>query len=248
MHRRGDEGEADQISCATGRSARARAIQATPPTAAQKDGVADIQVTGAPAAGSGAPAAVAAPPAAKTYTVKAGDTLGAIAKEHLGSAGAYMKIFELNKDQLTDPTRSSPGRFCVFRKRAPRLPATGGGVREGESPALIVRRCDLMLAVSSSVITRDSGGVDRRRSVGIVECLIAGIAPPASRSACVSPAALEDGAAIFIDAGSSRCSDVQRREQSVPRTGVRGSAHAEIAVTDRETLESSDTGPRASNC
>src|ERR1700692_4157715 len=57
----------------------------------QKDIVADIQVTGGP----GAPAAAPAPAAAKTYTVKAGDTLSGIAKEHLGSAGAYMKIFEL---------------------------------------------------------------------------------------------------------------------------------------------------------
>ena len=46
----------------------------------------------------------------KTYTVKAGDTLSGIAKEHLGSAGAYMKIFELNKDQLTDPDKIKPGQ------------------------------------------------------------------------------------------------------------------------------------------
>ena len=68
----------------------------------QNDIVADIQVTGGPAA--------AAPAAAKTYTVKAGDTLGGIAKEHLGSAGAYMKIFDLNKDQLTDPNKIKPGQ------------------------------------------------------------------------------------------------------------------------------------------
>jgi LysM repeat protein len=67
----------------------------------QNDIVADIKVTGGPAA---------AAPAAKTYTVKAGDTLGQIAKEHLGSAGAYMKIFELNKDQLTDPDKIKPGQ------------------------------------------------------------------------------------------------------------------------------------------
>jgi len=72
----------------------------------QKDIVADIQVTGGPAAAAGAPAQAAA----KTYTVKAGDTLSQIAKEHLGSAGAYMKIFELNKDQLTDPDKIKPGQ------------------------------------------------------------------------------------------------------------------------------------------
>lgn len=66
----------------------------------QKDIVADIQVTG-PAAPAGG---------GKTYTVKAGDTLSAIAKEHLGSANAYMKIFELNKDQLSDPDKIKPGQ------------------------------------------------------------------------------------------------------------------------------------------
>lgn len=68
----------------------------------QKDVVAEIQVTGGPAAaGSGA---------AKTYTVKAGDTLSGIAKQQLGNAGAYMKIFDLNKDQLTDPNKIKPGQ------------------------------------------------------------------------------------------------------------------------------------------
>ena len=67
----------------------------------QQDIVADIQVTGG---------AAAAPAAGKTYTVKAGDTLSAIAKEHLGSAGAYMKIFEMNKDQLSDPDKIKPGQ------------------------------------------------------------------------------------------------------------------------------------------
>ena len=71
----------------------------------QKDIVADIQVTGGGSTGS-----TAAPAKGKTYTVKAGDTLSAIAKEHLGNANAYMKIFELNKDQLTDPDKIKPGQ------------------------------------------------------------------------------------------------------------------------------------------
>ena len=48
--------------------------------------------------------------AAATYTVKAGDTLSKIAKEHLGDAGAYMKIFDANKDQLADPDKIKPGQ------------------------------------------------------------------------------------------------------------------------------------------
>jgi nucleoid-associated protein YgaU len=48
--------------------------------------------------------------AAKTYTVKAGDTLSKIAKEMLGDANAYHKIFEANRDQLSDPNKIMPGQ------------------------------------------------------------------------------------------------------------------------------------------
>jgi len=65
------------------------------------DVVADIKVVG-----GAAPAAAAA----KTYTVKAGDSLSAIAKSQLGDANAYMKIFEANKDQLSDPDKIKPGQ------------------------------------------------------------------------------------------------------------------------------------------
>jgi nucleoid-associated protein YgaU len=74
----------------------------------QKDIVADIKVTGGPAASAAAPAA--APVATRSYTVKSGDTLSKIAKEFLGNAGAYMKIFEANRDQLTDPDKIRPGQ------------------------------------------------------------------------------------------------------------------------------------------
>jgi nucleoid-associated protein YgaU len=72
------------------------------------DVMADIHVIGqpGPAAGAGQPVA----PVARTYTVKIGDTLGHIAKMHLGSAGEFMQIFELNKDQLTDPDKIKPGQ------------------------------------------------------------------------------------------------------------------------------------------
>jgi nucleoid-associated protein YgaU len=48
--------------------------------------------------------------AGRTYTVKAGDTLSKIAKEHLGDANAYMKIFNANTDQLSDPDKIKPGQ------------------------------------------------------------------------------------------------------------------------------------------
>ena len=65
----------------------------------RNDIVADIKVSGP------APA-----PPAETYTVQPGDTLSKIAKATLGDANAYMKIFDLNKDQLTDPDKIKPGQ------------------------------------------------------------------------------------------------------------------------------------------
>ena len=65
----------------------------------KNDVVADIKATGASSAG-----------AAATYTVKAGDTLSKIAKDHLGDANAYMDIFNANQDQLRDPDKIQPGQ------------------------------------------------------------------------------------------------------------------------------------------
>jgi nucleoid-associated protein YgaU len=36
--------------------------------------------------------------------------LSKIAKEHLGNANDYMKIFEANRDQLADPDKIKPGQ------------------------------------------------------------------------------------------------------------------------------------------
>jgi nucleoid-associated protein YgaU len=66
--------------------------------------VADIRVT--PKAGVGAPVS-----SMKTYTVKKGDTLSKIAREYLGDANQYMKIFDANKDQLSDPDEITPGQI-----------------------------------------------------------------------------------------------------------------------------------------
>ena len=67
----------------------------------KSDIVANIKVTG-----TGAAAATAT----KTYTVRSGDTLSGIAKTHLGDANSYMKIYELNRDQLSDPDKIKPGQ------------------------------------------------------------------------------------------------------------------------------------------
>jgi nucleoid-associated protein YgaU len=77
----------------------------------RNDIVADIKVVGgAAAAGSGAGAGAAAGTAGRSYTVKAGDTLSGIAKAQLGNANEYMKIFEANRDQLSDPDKIKPGQ------------------------------------------------------------------------------------------------------------------------------------------
>jgi nucleoid-associated protein YgaU len=53
-----------------------------------------------------------------TYTVQSGDTLSKIAKEHLGDANAYMKIFNANKDQLNDPDKIKPGQVLKIPSAA----------------------------------------------------------------------------------------------------------------------------------
>jgi nucleoid-associated protein YgaU len=66
---------------------------------------------------AGGGAASTAATGAQTYTVKPGDTLSKIAKEHLGNANSYMAIFEANRDQLSDPDKIKPGQVL-------KIPAT----------------------------------------------------------------------------------------------------------------------------
>ena len=53
------------------------------------------------------------PPASagRTYTVQSGDTLSKISQQFYGNANEYMKIFEANRDVLSDPSKISPGQM-----------------------------------------------------------------------------------------------------------------------------------------
>jgi nucleoid-associated protein YgaU len=72
------------------------------------DLIADIQAPSA-AAAAAASAGGASSSAARTYTVQAGDSLSKISKQFYGDANKYMKIFEANKDKLTDPNKVNVG-------------------------------------------------------------------------------------------------------------------------------------------
>jgi len=76
------------------------------------DLIADIQAPAAAAAvaAGNAPSTTAA----RTYTVQAGDSLSKISKQFYGDANKYMKIFEANKDKLSDPDKIKPGMDLVI--------------------------------------------------------------------------------------------------------------------------------------
>lgn len=73
-----------------------------------EDLTADINVvaTGTPPPAPSAPAQ----PQAQTYTVAAGDTLSAISKRFYGTPNEYMRIFNANRDRLSDPNKIQPGQ------------------------------------------------------------------------------------------------------------------------------------------
>jgi nucleoid-associated protein YgaU len=75
------------------------------------DLIADIQ---APAAAAAAAAGGAPTSAARTYTVQPGDSLSKISKEFYGDANKYMKIFDANKDKLTDPDKVKVGTNLII--------------------------------------------------------------------------------------------------------------------------------------
>jgi LysM repeat protein len=76
------------------------------------DLVADISVN--PDAVPHASASPAATPAGRTYTVKSGDTLSKISRSVYGEANQYMKIYNANRDKLSDPDKIFPGQNLVI--------------------------------------------------------------------------------------------------------------------------------------
>jgi LysM repeat protein len=75
------------------------------------DLTADITVAaGGAAAQSAQGVGSAAAGVLQTYTVQPGDTLSKISKELYGNANQYMKIFEANRDQLSDPDKIKSGQ------------------------------------------------------------------------------------------------------------------------------------------
>jgi nucleoid-associated protein YgaU len=58
----------------------------------------------------------------RTYTVKSGDSLSAIAQSEYGDASEWRRIFEANRDSIDDPDLIHPGQEL-------RIPADEGGSR-----------------------------------------------------------------------------------------------------------------------
>ena len=85
-----------------GRAKSAEAMEKAVLIAGNTQGVTDVDVSGleAPDPEDGV----------VYYTVESGDTLSKIAKEYLGDAMAYPKIFEANREVIKDPDLIYPGQ------------------------------------------------------------------------------------------------------------------------------------------
>ena len=77
-------------------------VRGSAETARAVPGALDIVSRGSAADGNGW--------TSRTYTVKPGDSLSAIAKAHYGDAGEYTRIFEANRPMLKDPDKIYPGQ------------------------------------------------------------------------------------------------------------------------------------------
>lgn len=84
-------------------------IRVDPSLAPQSQGQAQGQ-------GGGAPGSTT-----QTYEVKPGDTLSKLARQFYGDSNQYMRIFEANRDQLTDPNKIQVGQKL-------KIPGAGVGV------------------------------------------------------------------------------------------------------------------------
>ena len=84
--------------------------------ASYSDLIADIKVGASAQAPrtQAAGASMSGGQSARTYTVQAGDSLSKISKQFYGNGSQYMKIFEANRDRLSDPNRIQPGQELII--------------------------------------------------------------------------------------------------------------------------------------
>jgi len=104
------EGQAANIE------AKGRAMLEFNKMVATENTINKIQIQGAPSPstlpGPGSPAAGEV----QIYEVKPGDTLGALAQRFYGKASLYPKIFEANRDILTNPDLIKVGQKLKIQK------------------------------------------------------------------------------------------------------------------------------------
>lgn len=80
----------------------------------------EVRIAQSPSAGSGgatqqieeAPVPAAETPQ-RTHTVKSGDTLWKIAQTYYGNGGQFPKIFDANRDKLSDPDKIKVGQILA---------------------------------------------------------------------------------------------------------------------------------------
>jgi nucleoid-associated protein YgaU len=78
----------------------------------------EVAAGAAPSAGAQPGSAPGAEQAAVFYTVKQGDNLSTIAKQHYGAASKYTLIFEANKPMLKDPDKIYVGQVLRIPAKA----------------------------------------------------------------------------------------------------------------------------------
>ncbi|MBV9498654.1 MAG: LysM peptidoglycan-binding domain-containing protein [Acidobacteriaceae bacterium] len=81
-----------------------------------KDLICDLTVNPAiaPQKAQAAAASAGGGAASRTYTVKPGDSLSKIAEQFYGKASEYNRIFDANRDTLSNPDQISPGQQLVI--------------------------------------------------------------------------------------------------------------------------------------
>jgi nucleoid-associated protein YgaU len=86
----------------------APAAPAPTPSAPRAD-FSDVRGASSTTAPADAPAA-----SARTYTVKAGDSLSKIAQRELGDASKWHAIYDANRDKISDPDLIHPGQVLTM--------------------------------------------------------------------------------------------------------------------------------------
>lgn len=171
-----------------------------------------------------------------TYTVRSGDSLSRIAKQVLGDANRWREIYELNKDQISDPNKIYPGMVLKLSGKAESKPETKPETKPEPKPSATytVRSGDTLSRIAQQTL----GDGNRWREIYELNRDVIGS----------NPNALKPGQVLRLSGSAPAIPSAPSAPTSKPSSGKLSDPQSFFVSQYKSVSNSQEDTPNNGNC